>query len=93
MEPQYINPDNIPPQLTRDDLNRMSPAQIVQAHDAGQFRVLETEGRDPIGVERAGERRATPAEDADARVQQAEHAKVLRSQAADALRQSLREGS
>ncbi len=69
----YVQPpDEIPPQLSKADLARLTPAEIVQADDHGQTEVIKS-GRDPLDFERAGERRATPAEDAEARaVEQAE---------------------
>jgi len=64
-------PDNIPPQLSRSDLSRLTPEQTVQAHEAGQLEVV-LGGRDPLPFERNGERRATPAEAAQAIADQAE---------------------
>ncbi len=69
----YVRPpDEIPPQLSRADLSRLTPEQIVQADDNGQTEVIRS-GRDPLEFERRGERRASAAEDAEARaVEQAE---------------------
>lgn len=64
-------PDNIPPQLSRSDLARLSPEQTVQAHENGQLEVVLS-GRDPLPFERNGERRATDAEAAQAVADQAE---------------------
>jgi hypothetical protein len=62
----YVRPpDEIPPQLSRADIARLSPAEIVQADDNGQCEVIRS-GRDPLPFERTGERRATPAEAAQA---------------------------
>jgi hypothetical protein len=70
--PVYVaSPDDLPPQLTRLDLARLTPEQVVTADDLGQLETLKT-GRDPLPFERNGERRATPAEDAQARIDQAE---------------------
>ena len=67
MTPVYVqSPDDLPPQLTRADLARLSPQQVVSADDLGQFEVLKSQGRDPIEVERRGERWATPTEIAEA---------------------------
>ncbi len=53
------------PQLTRAELKSMSPEQVVQADENRQLEVIKT-GRDPIEVERRGERWATPDEIAEA---------------------------
>ena len=65
------------PQLTRAELKSMSPEQVVQADEAGQFTVIKTQGRDPVDAERRGERWATREE-----VQEA-----LQAAAADANQQ------
>lgn len=58
---QYVNPNPPPPpQLSKDDLARLTPDQIVAADAAGQFQVLKTEGRNPTETERLGQRWATP---------------------------------
>jgi hypothetical protein len=58
----YVQPpDEIPPQLSKADLARLTPAEIVQADDAGQCEVIRS-GRDPLEFERRGERRATEEE-------------------------------
>lgn len=63
----YYDPAQRPsPQLTRAELKSMSPEQVVQADEAGQFTVIKTQGRDPIDAERRGERWATPDEIAEA---------------------------
>ncbi len=72
MTEQYVKPPSaIAPQLSRSDLSRLTPAEIVQADDNGQTEVIKS-GRDPLPFERSGERRATEAEDAQARIDQAE---------------------
>lgn len=72
MTPVYVqSPDDLPPQLTRADLARLSPEQVVSADDLGQLETVKS-GRDPLPFERSGERRATEAEDAQARIDQAE---------------------
>ena len=86
---RFINPDGLPPQLTRADLARLTPAQVVQAQEAGQFDVLLNHGRDPIGIERRGERRATDAEDVQAHVDQAEAQRVAAAQHRDATRRAM----
>lgn len=53
------------PQLTRAELKSMSPEQVVQADENRQLEVIKT-GRDPIEVERRGERWATSDEIAEA---------------------------
>ena len=71
MTPIYVaSPDDLPPQLTRADLARLTPEQVVTADDLHQLEVVKT-GRDPLPFERNGERRATAAEDAQARIDQA----------------------
>lgn len=62
MTEQYVKPPSaIAPQLSRSDLSRLTPEQIVQADDAGQCEVIRS-GRDPLEFERRGERRATEEE-------------------------------
>lgn len=70
------------PQLTREDMKRMSPEQLVAADDAGQFAVLKGQGRDPLPFEAAGQRLATPAE--------AQAARAAERQAAEDHRNTLR---
>ena len=53
------------PQLTREELRMMTPEQVVQADENRQLEVIKT-GRDPIEVERRGERWATSDEIAEA---------------------------
>jgi hypothetical protein len=65
------SPDDLPPQLTSADLARLTPDQVVTADDLGQLETVKS-GRDPLPFERSGERRATEAEDAQARIDQAE---------------------
>jgi hypothetical protein len=66
MTEQYVKPPSvIAPQLSRSDLARLTPEQIVQADESRQFEVIKT-GRDPIDAERRGERWATPTEIAEA---------------------------
>ena len=88
MEPDYIRPGGIPPQLTKADLKTLTPEQIVAAQDLGQFEVV-TSGRDPLPFEKAGERLASPAEDAQARIDQAEAARVAQAQHRDATRRAM----
>jgi hypothetical protein len=77
MTPVYVaSPDDLPPQLTRADLARLSPEQTVQAHENGQLEVVLS-GRDPLDFERRGERRATDAEAAQAIADQAEASPTL----------------
>lgn len=60
--PDYYDPDlaqRPAPQLTKEQLTAMSAEQVVEADTAGQFAVLKSQGRDPIEVERRGERWAT----------------------------------
>ena len=61
MEDQYIKPGTVAPQLTRDDLDGLSPSEINQALEAGQLAAIQ-QGRDPIPQEVTGERAATPQE-------------------------------
>lgn len=79
MEPQYVRPGGVPPQLTRADLATLSPAEIVQAQEAGQLDAVLS-GRDPLAFEKAGERRATPEEAAQAIADQAEAKRVADAQ-------------
>lgn len=78
----YVQPpDEIPPQLSKADLARLSPAEIVQADDAGQLEVIRS-GRDPLEFEARGERRATEAEAAQAIADQQAEADQARAQIA-----------
>lgn len=80
MTEQYVKPPSaIAPQLSRSDLSRLTPAEIVQADDNGQTEVIKS-GRDPLGFERRGERRASAAEDAQARADQQAEADQERTQ-------------
>ncbi len=82
MTPVYVqSPDDLPPQLTRADLARLSPEQVVSADDLGQLETVKS-GRDPLPFERSGERRATEAEDAQARIDQAEADRAAAAQIA-----------
>lgn len=89
--PVYVaSPDDLPPQLTRLDLARLTPEQVVTADDLGQLETLKT-GRDPLPFEINGERRATDAEDAQARADQAEAQRVAATQQRNDLRAALKE--
>jgi hypothetical protein len=74
MTGNYITPGGTPPQLSRADLAALSPEDVVRADDMHQLEVLKS-GRDPLDFERTGQRKATPAEDAQARADQAEAAR------------------
>ena len=76
---QFVRPGSTPPQLSRADLASLSPAQIVQAQEAGQLDAVLS-GRDPLAFEKAGERRATPEEAAQAIADQAEAKRVADAQ-------------
>ena len=68
-QPQYYDPAAAAkpaPQLTKAELKAMDPDDVVRADAAGQFECLKNFGRDPIEVERRGERWATPTEIAEA---------------------------
>lgn len=83
---EYVTPERgIPPQLTRADLDALTPQQVVKAHQAGQFETIMT-GRDPLPFEASGTRWATEAEDAAARIDQAAAAQTARAAAAEELR-------
>ena len=78
---QYVNPNPPPPpQLSNDDLARLTPDQIVAADAAGQFQVLKTEGRNPTETERLGQRWATPEEAEAARAAEAQADRNLQDQ-------------
>lgn len=88
---QYVRPATLPPQLTRDQLAAMPPHDVVRAQELGQFAVLLDEGRDPIGPEQRGERRATAAEAEAQRQAEAERAAVLGTQLQRDLHNTLKE--
>ena len=91
MEQNYIRPGGkFAPQLTRHDLETLSAAEITAADNAHQFDVVKT-GRDPLPFEINGERRATDAEDAQARADQAEAQRVAATQQRNDLRAALKE--
>lgn len=91
MSDDYIKPGTIPPQLSRADIKKLTPAEIVKAQEAGQFDVLMSTGRDPIGVERRGERKATVLEDVQAAADQQAAAKAEATHRAQAIRNALKE--
>lgn len=67
MTDQYYDPNPPPsPQLSKADMKRMTPDQIVRADDAGQFAVVK-QGRTPVDAERRGERWASADEIAEQR--------------------------
>ena len=58
----YLADDpSIAPQLGKADLGKMTPEQIVKADELQQFAVLRS-GRDPLPMERSGQRLARPDE-------------------------------
>ncbi len=76
----YIKPrGQLAPQLSKGDLANLTPEEIVAADELGQFDVVQT-GRDPLAFEISGERKATPEEDAQARADQAQAARVASNQ-------------
>lgn len=79
------------PQLTREDMKRMSPEQLVAADDAGQFVVLKGQGRNPLPFEAKGERLATAAEDQAARAAERQAAEDHRNTLRRTLTAQLKE--
>lgn len=89
---QYVNPNPPPPpQLSKDDLARLTPDQIVAADNAGQFQVLKTEGRNPTETERLGQRWATPEEAEAVRAEQAQADQTARTEHRNTLIQQNKE--
>ena len=90
MEPQYIKPGGLPPQLTRAQLRDLPPDDVVRAHEAGQLEVITT-GREPTRQEQAGERWASAEEDRAARETEQSIAKVDAARARQQLIANLKE--
>ncbi|HRY08343.1 MAG: hypothetical protein KDC40_12325 [Actinobacteria bacterium] len=88
---EYYSPDDptIAPQLSGADLKRMTPEQIVKADELQQFAVLRS-GRDPLPMERAGERLARPDEvAAAARAAKAAENKAKQDRLIDAKKEGI----
>lgn len=85
----YVRPGAIAPQLSRADLAALTPQEVVRADAAGQLDIIKS-GRDPLPFESRGERRGSAEEDAQARAEAAAHARVERTQIAEAVRRGLK---
>ena len=88
---EYYSPDDptIAPQLSGADLKRMTPEQIVKADELQQFAVLRS-GRDPLPMERSGQRLARPDEvAAAARAAKAAENKAKQDRLIDAKKEGI----
>lgn len=88
MSEEYVRLDQGPaPQLSREELARLTPDQIVKAETLGQLDVIKS-GRTPTEHERRGERWATDEEQAAQRTREQTEATQRRAQ----LRSQLLDG-